>query len=216
MVKTRCWSVAVVTAFLAVTAGGCTHLVHEWELEGLLDPVEAQLADHDGRITTLESDVAGIQNDVAELRRRMDQLANDFGAHVNDESVHCPCGLSVSLPVHFDFNADEVRDVDEPILDAFSAAVMGSYPNATVTVEGFADPAGSAQYNIGLSRRRAQTVKDYLVGTGGMDGDKVRVAALGEARPVTPGAQGPGQSGIENRRVTFVLEWAGLNDGSGN
>lgn len=208
MGKTRGWTLGLAAA-LAVTAAGCTHLVHEHELDGMFDGVNAQLADHDGRITTLESDVAGLRNDVAELRRRMDQLANDFGAHVSDEDLHCPCGLAVSLPVHFDFNRDEIRDVDEPILDAFAAAVMGAYPDALLTVEGFADQAGSNAYNVGLSRRRATAVRDYLVQQG-LTADNIRVQAYGEQRLVNneTGVTNP-QSGIENRRVTFVLEWAG-------
>jgi len=208
MGKTRGWTLGFV-AVMALAATGCTHLVHQEDLDGMLDPVNARLTAHDGRITTLESDVAGLRNDVAELRRRMDQLANDFGAHVADTDMHCGCGLAVSLPVHFDFNRDNVRNVDQPILDAFAAAVSGSYPDAILTVEGFADQAGTEAYNVGLSRRRAQNVKTYLVGAGLPDAN-IRIAALGEGRLINQdtGVQNP-QSGIENRRVTFVLEWAG-------
>ncbi|MDH3733092.1 MAG: OmpA family protein [Gemmatimonadota bacterium] len=208
MVKSRVWTLGFVAA-IAVTMTGCRHLVHQHHLDGLMDPVNAQLADHEGRVTTLESDVAGLQNDVAELQRRMDQLARDFGAHVSDEDMHCGCGLAVSLPVHFDFNSDAVRSVDQPILDAFASAVMGSYPNATLTIEGSTDSFGSASGNMALSRRRAENVKNYLV-SAGMNGDNIGTVALGLTRLVNSdeGSQNP-QSGIENRRVTFVLEWAG-------
>jgi outer membrane protein OmpA-like peptidoglycan-associated protein len=207
MGKTRVWTLGLVAVVAA--SAGCTHLVHEHEIEGMMDPVNAQLAEHDSRITAVESDVAGLQNDVAELRRRLDQLANDFGAHVSDEDMHCGCGLAVSLPVHFDFDSDEVRNVDEPILDAFAAAVMGAYPNARLTVEGSADSYGSAGYNTALSRRRAENVRDYLV-SAGLSADNIAVVALGESRLMNndTGVENP-QSGIENRRVTFVLEWAG-------
>jgi outer membrane protein OmpA-like peptidoglycan-associated protein len=211
MAKTRVWTLALVAVAAAATTG-CTHLVHEHEITGMMDPVNAQLADHDGRISTLESDVAGLQNDVAELRRRMDQLANDFGAHVSDEDMHCGCGLAVSLPVHFDFNSSDVRAVDRPILDAFASAVMGAYPNANLTVEGSTDSFGSAAGNMALSRRRGEAVKNYLV-TAGMNAGNIDVVALGLTRLVNndDGSQNP-QSGIENRRVTFVLEWAGTNN----
>lgn len=207
MGKTRVWMAGLVAVVAAST--GCTHLVHEHEIEGMLDPVNAQLAEHDSRITAVESDVAGLQNDVAELRRRLDQLANDFGAHVSDEDMHCGCGLAVSLPVHFDFDSDDVRNVDEPILDAFASAVMGAYPNARLTVEGSADSYGSPAYNTALSRRRAENVRDYLV-SAGLSSGNIAVVGLGESRLMNneTGVTNP-QSGIENRRVTFVLEWAG-------
>ncbi len=209
MGKTRVWTLGFV-AILAVASTGCTHLVHKWEIDGMMDATNATLAEHDGRISANASGIAGLQSDVAALRRRMDQLANDFGAHVSDEDMHCGCGLAVSLPVHFDFNSSDVRNVDQPILDAFAAAVNGTYPSALVTVEGFTDGAGSVEYNRRLSQRRADNVRNYLVQNGGMQGDNVRTAAFGKARLVNSdtGVRQP-QSGIENRRVTFVLEWAG-------
>jgi len=208
MGKTRVWTLGLVAIAAAATTG-CTHLVHEHEITGMLDPVNAQLADHDGRISANESDIAGLQNDVAELRRRMDQLSRDFGAHVADTDMHCGCGLAVSLPVHFDFNSSDVRAVDRPILDAFASAVLGAYPNANLTVEGSTDSFGSAAGNMALSSRRGDSVKEYLVGQG-MSAGNIDVVALGLTRLVNDddGSQNP-QSGIENRRVTFVLEWAG-------
>ena len=208
MGKTRVWTLGVVVV-LAAASTGCSHLVHQWEIDGMMDPVNAQLAEHEGRISGVESDVAGLQNDIAELQRRMDQLEQDYGAHVSDEDMH-GAGLAVSLPVHFDFNSSEIRAVDRPILDAFAAAVTGSYGGASVTVEGFTDGAGSTAYNTRLSRQRAEAVRDYLVENGGMNADNLRIAALGEARLVNDetGVTNP-QSGIENRRVTFVIEWAG-------
>jgi outer membrane protein OmpA-like peptidoglycan-associated protein len=50
-------------------------------------------------------------------------------------------------------------------------------------------------------------VKSYLVGQGGLSASNLRTAGYGETRLVRPGAAGPGAAGIENRRVTFVVEW---------
>lgn len=209
MGNVRCGSVAAVAVAIALATGGCAHLVHEEDLEGRFEPIEAQLADHETRITTLESDVSGLQDDFAALRRELQQLREDFNAHVSDEDMHG--GMRLSLPVHFDFDRAEIRDVDRAILDRFAASIKRHVPNALITVEGFSDPAGSEAYNVRLSRRRAEAVKTYLVSDGGLTDSQVRTAAFGElrARQVNPGAQGPGQSGIENRRVSFVLEWAG-------
>lgn len=217
MVKTRGWMVPVVTVFIAATAGGCAHLVHEHDLEGLLDPVNAELADHDTRVTTLESDVASLQSRVGELEQTVNQLGGTVTSHIEDETLHGSRGLEVSLPVHFDFNSDAVRPIDQGILDGFAASVMRNFPNAEITVEGFTDAAGSSQYNVGLARRRAQNVKSYLVDQGMIEAN-LAIAAYGEARQVKPGETGvvDAQSGIENRRVTFVLEWAGSPDVSGD
>ena len=208
MGKTRVWTLGF-AAVLAVGSTGCTHLVHRGQLDGRLDPINAQLAEHDGRISANESGLAAVQSDIADLRRRLERLESDFGGHVSDDDMH-GAGLAVSLPVHFDFNSSDVRAVDRPILDAFAAAINGSYRTATVTVEGFTDGAGSPAYNTRLSSQRAQAVKDYLVQNGGLSADRVAIDPMGEARQVNSdtGVTDP-QSGIENRRVTFVVDWAG-------
>ena len=126
--------------------------------------------------------------------------------------MHGGGGMMVSLPVHFDFNAAEVRDVDKPILDAFAATIMGTMPNAVLTVGGYADGAGSAAHNQRLTQQRADNVRDYLVDTAGMSGTNVRAVGFGQARQVNPDTQGPGQSGIENRRVSFAIEYAGTTN----
>ena len=77
-------------------------------------------------------------------------------------------------------------------------------------MEGSADSAGSEAYNMTLSQARAESVRDYLVQTAGMNADNIGIAAMGESRLVN---QDTGvedrQTGIENRRATFVVEWAG-------
>ena len=77
------------------------------------------------------------------------------------------------------------------------------YPGALVTVEGFADPSGSAAYNMQLGQRRAQAVQEYLATSGGFGADRLKAVSYGEARnrQVAPGARGPGDQGIENRRT---------------
>lgn len=208
MVRTRVWTLGI-AAVVAMASTGCTHLVHQHELDGLLDPVNAQLADHETRISANESDISSLESAVADLRSRLSNLEAEFSDHEGDDDMHGG-GLAVSLPVHFDFNSSDIRAVDRPILDAFAHAVQSTFSQASITVEGFTDQAGSPAYNTRLSNERAQNVKDYLVQNGGLSANNISVAALGEARLVNQdtGVQDP-QSGIENRRVTFVIEWAG-------
>lgn len=208
MRQNRVWVPMVVVA-LAFLSTGCMQLVRQWELDRVMEPVNGQLADHEARITANTAVVEALQGDIEELRSQLDRLQQEFGGHISDDDMH-GAGLAVTLPVHFNFNSSEVRAVDRPILDAFAAAIQGSYPQARVTVEGSADSAGSEAYNMTLSRERAESVRDYLVQTAGMNADNISIAAMGESRLVN---QDTGvedrQNGIENRRATFVVEWAG-------
>ena len=70
--------------------------------------------------------------------------------------------MRVHTTIHFEFDRADVRSVDEPKLDRFAQVTSKYYPAAIVTVEGFADPAGSAAYNKWLSGQRAENVATYL------------------------------------------------------
>lgn len=200
MGKTRGWALGGAAA-LAIALGACTHLVHE-EDNVQYDPTALE-----ARMSTVEGDMATLRNDIDALRQAMSDLERRVGAHVDDDDIHG--AMRVALPVHFDFDMAEIRSVDRPILDAFAAGIRGSFPDAVVTVEGFADAAGGQAYNMRLSQERAENVREYLVQSGGLPDDNVKAVAYGQQRQVNPGAMGPGQSGIENRRVTFVVEYSG-------
>lgn len=148
---------------------------------------------------------------VADQSRRLDALEQELQAFRSEYNVSIEKVrgmLKFNVPVHFDFASSELREADRPVLDRFSSVVNEYYPGALVTVEGFADPAGSAAYNQRLGQRRAEAVQEYLGTAGGFTTDRLKAVSYGEARnrQVVPGAKGPGQDGIENRRVALVID----------
>ena len=139
--------------------------------------------------------------DIAALRHDLDSLRTEFGVKINQVAE----GLQFAFPVHFAFNDAAVRTEDAAALDRFANVVSKHYTGAKVTVEGFADPAGSSRYNAALSQRRADAVKAY-VASKGLDASLINTVGYGEARQVNKGAWGD-QPGAElNRRVVFVIE----------
>jgi len=173
------------------------------ELRGDIDELDGRVADNSDRIATNEETLAALRGDLEALAAEFEDMQASI-TEIED-------GLRFAMPVHFEFDRDEVRPSDRPLLDRFARVADRYYPAAVITVEGFADPAGTVAYNLDLSERRAQNVADYLTGQAGLDPAGVKVAAYGEVedRQVVPGAQGPGVEGMENRRVTFVIELAG-------
>jgi peptidoglycan-associated lipoprotein len=97
-------------------------------------------------------------------------------------------------------------------LDRFASVVKDYYPAALVTIEGFTDPAGSRAYNMRLGQRRADAVKEYLATAGGFETVQLKAVSYGESsnRQVVPGARGPGDLGVENRRVALVIDHAAI------
>jgi peptidoglycan-associated lipoprotein len=92
---------------------------------------------------------------LASLRTDLQGMRTEFGAKITalEESVE------FALPVHFAFDEALVRPEDRAALDRFAQVVQRHYGGAKLTVEGFADPAGSVHYNLDLSRRRADAVR---------------------------------------------------------
>ena len=149
----------------------------------------------------VRSEVSTLRNDLAALRSELQTLRTDFNAKITAVEE----GMQFMLPVNFAFDDASVRPEDVPTLDRFASVVRKYYPTSRVTVEGFADPAGSATYNRMLSERRAEAVRGHLAQTG-LDASLVRAIGYGETRQVVPGAERD-QSGAElNRRVVFVIE----------
>ncbi|HKH92813.1 MAG TPA: OmpA family protein [Gemmatimonadaceae bacterium] len=139
--------------------------------------------------------------ELATLRTDIQTLRTEFGAKITEIAQ----GLQFAFPVHFAFNDATVRTEDSAALDRFANIVSKHYAGAKVTVEGFADPAGTSRYNVGLSQRRAEAVKAY-VSSKGLDASLINTVGYGETRQVTRGASGD-QPGAElNRRVVFVIE----------
>ncbi|MDP6436229.1 MAG: OmpA family protein [Gammaproteobacteria bacterium] len=87
---------------------------------------------------------------------------------------------------------------------AAAAATLIDNPGLRVEVAGHTDSQGDSDYNIGLSQRRAETVRDYLV-TAGVDQNRVTARGYGEDEPVASNATPQGRR--QNRRVELrVLE----------
>jgi peptidoglycan-associated lipoprotein len=152
---------------------------------------------------------------VADHARRLDALEQELQAFRSEYNVSMEKVkgmLRFDVPVHFEFASSELRETDRPVLDRFASVVKEYYPGAIITVEGFTDPAGRVAYNLRLGQRRAEAVREYLATSGGFNSATVRAVSYGEIRnrQVVPGAKGPGDEGVENRRVALVIDHSAI------
>ena len=163
----------------------------------------------------LASKIEATNATVTDHSRRLDALEQELQAFRSEYNVSIEKVrgmLKFDVPVHFEFASSDLREEDRPVLDRFASVVKDYYPGALVTVEGFTDPAGSAAYNQALGQRRAESVREYLGTAGGLGGDGLKAVSYGEVknRQVVPGAKGPGEEGVENRRVALVIDHAAV------
>lgn len=82
------------------------------------------------------------------------------------------------------------------------ASTMREYDQNTITVMGFTDNVGRADYNQNLSQRRAQAVKNYLVNRG-VASNRINTYGYGETRPIASNDNEYGRS--QNRRVEIKI-----------
>jgi peptidoglycan-associated lipoprotein len=151
--------------------------------------------------SSLRGDLNLVKADLAALRSDLTALRTEFGAKITAMENQ----VKFAMPVHFGFDDAAVRPADQEALERFAQVANAHYRGATITIEGFADPAGSAAYNLRLSKERAEAVREYLV-TKGLDGSLLKTVGYGKSRLVKPGAQGEEPGAELNRRVTFVVE----------
>lgn len=82
----------------------------------------------------------------------------------------------------FAFNSAALT-MPQPRLDQIAAALAADSSITDVDITGYADRLGSAQYNQRLSERRANAVRDYLIGTGIAAG-RLKAYGRGEENPI--------------------------------
>lgn len=98
----------------------------------------------------------------------------------------------------FDFDSAELKGGAKATLDSAFAKFKGNDGVSKVVVVGHTDSKGSESYNQGLSERRANSVRDYLV-SAGANGNKIQATGAGETRPAASNDTEMGRS--KNRRV---------------
>ena len=103
--------------------------------------------------------------------------------------------------VDFGFDSTKITPAFEPLFKNAVATLKGN-PGMTVQLEGHTDSTGPEAYNMGLSERRAQAVKNHLVEQG-IDASRLTTKGFGEANPIAPNDTAAGRA--QNRRVGFTI-----------
>ncbi len=105
------------------------------------------------------------------------------------------------LPVYFAFDSSSI-DIDQ--FDNVNKSVTYLKENATteLVIEGNCDERGTADYNIALGEKRAQSVRKYLINYG-IEDDRITTISFGAERPLYPESNETAWAG--NRRADLVL-----------
>ena len=113
--------------------------------------------------------------------------------------------ITLSGSVLFASDKSELLPDARTRLDQVANALMAT-KERHIVVEGFTDSRGSDAHNQDLSKRRAESVRQYIVSRG-YNGDLVTSEGMGKASPVADNASAEGRA--NNRRVEIVVKKKG-------
>jgi OOP family OmpA-OmpF porin len=103
--------------------------------------------------------------------------------------------------ITFENNSDAIRSVSRPVLDK-AVDVLSRNPDVRIHIVGHTDSKGDRDHNIGLSQRRADSVKTYLVERGIAE-DRITTMGVGPDQPVDTNDTKAGRA--NNRRIEFQI-----------
>lgn len=102
--------------------------------------------------------------------------------------------------IHFEFDKSVVMEESYPYLNKIADLIKNTSMN--MIVKGHTDGIGQPEYNMELSKKRAEAVYNYLQGKG-VDASRLTYEYYGMTRPIAPNATEEGR--LMNRRVEFEI-----------
>ncbi|HQG29098.1 MAG TPA: OmpA family protein [Candidatus Ozemobacteraceae bacterium] len=155
------------------------------------------------RIATLKKNMPQyFTSDGEFLFKDRDQIA--AGLQLKRGTGVVPRSDGVDLPIPFEYDSDGISTEAELQMAALEEAVK-TLALGIIVINGHCDSRGDPEYNLRLSRRRAESVKRRLMKATGFPAGRFRTNGFGFERPVVPDARTEADH-QKNRRVEVALE----------
>lgn len=139
---------------------------------------------------------------IAEAQRReRERLAAEREAAAAAERETAAARSILEERIHYDYDRSAIRSDAERTLMR-KLAVLRANPDARIRVAGHADERGSIEYNLALSQRRAESARDFLVGSG-ISASRIETVGFGEDRPLVRASNE--NAWAQNRRAEFTV-----------
>jgi parallel beta-helix repeat protein len=120
----------------------------------------------------------------------------------NEETIQTPIVLRIPKNVHFALDRADISGTSAQVLDRI-VQVLQENPNITAELQGHTDPRASDAYNLDLGKRRALSVRNYLI-RAGIDSSRLTIRSFGERQRRTDGDTRLDYA--RDRRVELIYE----------
>jgi OmpA-OmpF porin, OOP family len=111
----------------------------------------------------------------------------------------------ITLNILFDIDKAVIRDESRDEVGRV-ATFMQKFPSTTAVIEGHADEVGTAEHNMQLSQKRAESVVNYLADNFGIDRSRLAAKGYGKTRPIADNGTEAGRQ--KNRRIEAIIDCA--------
>jgi outer membrane protein OmpA-like peptidoglycan-associated protein len=176
------------------------------EAENARAQAEAARRDAEAQAARAQALAAQSEQEKAQLRERLREQLN-----VILETRETARGLIINVSdVLFDTASATLKPGAREKLAKVSG-ILVTHPGLKLEVEGHTDSVGSTEYNQGLSERRAESVRRYLVEQR-IPATGVSAVGLGEGQPVASNETAAGRQ--QNRRVELVVSGEAIGTGT--
>jgi OOP family OmpA-OmpF porin len=162
-------------------------------------------------ITQDPTPVADIQEEtpiqepqVATSEPEQPTLASIIGEDTKENIVTEDIVPLIQQNINFDFNSAKIKDSAESIIQSIASDLQSEkYLDIKVLVKGHTDSTGSDDYNLKLSQKRADSVKNKLVEKG-VNENRVTTEGYGELEPLEPNLTKEGRAANRRAEITFI------------
>jgi len=147
--------------------------------------------------------IEGITKGLTARSENIQAALKDLGAEETETDYR------IELPgdIIFDFDKWDIREDAEKTLTKVGE-VISAYEHPVIII-GHTDSKGSESYNLELSKKRAESVKQWLIDQAGIDSKRIETIGRGENEPVAPNTNPDGSDNPEgrqkNRRVEIII-----------
>ena len=169
-----------------------------------LDETEPRISAADEKATSADARATDAIGRADAASKKSDQVRDQLRSELNDRIADLDDYKAAnSATVLFKVNSSQLSDEAKQQLDQMTTGSISSAKRYFIAIQGFTDKTGSADYNMELSRRRAQTVQSYLVAQHNIPVFRIQIVGLGKDKPVNE--EKTREERQQNRRVEVTL-----------
>jgi OOP family OmpA-OmpF porin len=169
-----------------------------------LDQAETKISAADEKASSADSRAGDALGRADAASQKSDQVKEALRGELNDRIANLDDYKSAGdATVLFKFDSAELTPEGKQQLDQLVTSEVGNLKRYFIAVQGFTDKIGPADYNLNLSRRRAEAVQTYLVAQHNVPVFRIQIVGLGKDKPVND--QKTRDDREKNRRVEVTV-----------